>query len=105
MKLLQFLNDSFEKQMVIYWANLSMSSNLFVILNISLFFLTGMVITKGYYYTFYSLGLLLIVRIGPLLPIGLLNRLWFYCIFVILELIAVYFLVASIWYWVVTNRI
>lgn len=105
MKLLRFLNDSFDKQMGMYWSNRSRSTNLFVILNISLFFLTEMVTKNGYYYTFYSLGLLLIVKVGLLVPFGLLNRLWFYCVFLVAELFAVYFLVSSIWYWVVHNKI
>ncbi len=54
---------------------------------------------------FYSLGLLLIVEIGLLVPSGLLNRLWFYCILLVTEMLAVYFLVSSIWYWVVHNKI
>ncbi|PIP39119.1 MAG: hypothetical protein COX19_08845 [Desulfobacterales bacterium CG23_combo_of_CG06-09_8_20_14_all_51_8] len=105
MKILKFLNESFEKQMVMYWSNLSRSTNLFVIMNISLFFLTEMVTKNGYYFTFYSLGLLLIVKVGLLVPFGLLNRLWFYCVFLVAELFAVYFLVSSIWYWVVHNKI
>lgn len=88
-----------------YWANLSRSTNLFVIVNISMFFLTEMVIKKGYYYTFYSLGLLLTVKIGLLFPFGLLNRLWFYCFFLMFEIVGVYFLAVSIWYWVITNKI
>jgi hypothetical protein len=105
MNMFNSINDSFEKQMVLYWTNLSRSTNLFVILNISMFFLTEMVITKGYFYTFYSLGLLLAVKIGLLVPFGLLNRLWFYCLFLFLEILAVYFLASSIWYWVATNRV
>jgi glucan-binding YG repeat protein len=40
---------------------------------------------------------------GPLIPIGLLNRLWYYLIFVISQTVGVYFLVVSGWYWVSTN--
>ena len=99
-----FSNNSFEKQMTLHWNNLSRSTNLFIILNISMFFLTGMVINNGYYYTCYSLGLLLLVEIGLLIPLGLLNRFWFYLTFLAVELLALYFLVASIWYWVANNR-
>lgn len=34
-----------------------------------------------------------------------LNRLWFYLMFLAVELLALYFLVASIWYWVANNRV
>jgi len=99
------LNDSFEKQMAIYWSNLSRTTNLLILLNISLFFVTELVIKKGYYYTYYSLFLLLIVKIGLLVPFGLLNRLWYYCIYLALEFLAIYFLLSSVWFWVVTNKI
>ena len=102
---LQKLNDSFERQMVIYWSNLSRTTNLLILLNISLFFVTELVTKSGYYYTYYSLSLLLIVKAGLLIPLGLLNRLWYYCIYLVIELAAIYFLVSSIWFWVVTNKI
>lgn len=100
----KFSNRSFEQQMVLHWTNLSRSTNVFIIINISMFFLTEMVIKEGYYYTFYSLGLLLTVKIGLLIPLGLLNRLWYYCIFLAIEMLSIYFLVSSIWYWVVHNK-
>ena len=105
MRLIKYFDDSFEKQMAMHWSHLSMSSNLFVIMNISMFFLTEMVTKNGYYYTFYSLGLLFVVKLGLLLPFGLLNRLWYYCIFLVTEMAAAYFLISSIWYWVVHNKI
>jgi hypothetical protein len=74
-------------------------------LNISLFFLTDLVTRQGYYYTFYSLICLAAAAIGPLLPFGLLNRLWYYLAFMASEFAGVYFLVASIWYWVKTNSV
>ena len=46
---------------------------------------------------------LFIVHIGLILPLGVLDRLWFYCLGLLLELISIYFFVVSIWYWVVTN--
>jgi hypothetical protein len=104
-KIIDRLTDSFEKQMVIYWANLSRTTNLLILLNISLFFVTELVTKKGYYYTYYSLFLLLIVKVGLLMPFGLLNRLWYYCIYLIVEIIAIYFLLSSILFWVITNKI
>ena len=101
----RFSNGSFEQQMVLHWSNLSRCTNVFIILNISMFFLTEMVITQGYYYTFYSLGLLLAVKAGLLLPLGLMNRLWYYCIFLSIEILSIYFLVSSIWYWVTSSRV
>jgi hypothetical protein len=50
-----------------------------------------------------SLGILFIVHIGLILPLGMLARLLFYCLCLVLEFISIYFFVVSIWYWVVTN--
>ena len=99
------LNDAFQEQMVIHWNILSRTTNLLILLNISLFFLTELVTTQGYFYTYYSLYLLLVVKIGLLIPLGLLNRLWYYCIFLVCEAAAIYFLVSSVWFWVVTNKL
>ena len=99
------LNDLFEKQMAIYWSNLSRTTNLLILLNISLFFVTELVTKKGYFYTYYSLLLCVIVKIGLLAPFGLLNRLWYYCVYLVFEIFAIYFLVSSIWFWVVMNKI
>ena len=83
-----------------HWAHLSRITNLLIILNISLFFITDLVIKFGYYYTFYSLLFLSITATGPLLPIGLLNRLWYYLIFLLSECVGIYFLVVSVLYWI-----
>lgn len=98
------INDSFEQQMTVYWFNLSRVTNLLIILNISLFFLTELVTKQGYYYTYYSLLFLLIVEIGLIMPLGLLNRLWYYCIFLIFEFLGFYFFIASVWFWVTRNK-
>jgi hypothetical protein len=78
-------------------------TNILIISNFSLFFLTELVTRDRYFYTHLSLVFLLIVYLGMILPLGLLNRLWFYWMCLILELVAIYFFVASVWYWVVTN--
>ena len=104
-RIIKKLNDSFERQRVIYWSNLSRTTNLLIILNISLFFVTELVTKKGYYYTYYSLLFLAFVKFGLLVPLGLLNRLWYYCIFLLCEAVAIYFLVSSVWYWVVVDKI
>lgn len=98
-------SEQFAKQMGIYWESLSHVTSLLIILNISLFFVTELVTTKGYYYTYFSLFALLLVELGLLLPLGLLNRLWYYCIFLFAELIAIYFLVSSVWFWIQTNQV
>lgn len=82
-----------------YWATLSRSNNLMVIMNISMFFLTGLV-SKGYYFTFYSLNCLFFVGVGVLVPTGLVRRLWYYWVFLCVEFLGLYFLVASVAYWV-----
>jgi hypothetical protein len=84
---------------VLFWTNLSRLNGLLVILNISMFFLTGLV-TSGYYYTCYSLACLSVVGLGMVLPTSLVRRLWYYSCFLFVELVGMYFFVASIVYWV-----
>jgi hypothetical protein len=93
--------QTFESDHGNFWSNLSRLNNLVVILNISMFFLTGLV-AQGYYYTFYSLICLGIVGGGVLLPTLWIRRLWYYAIFLLIEVLAVYYLVASMIYWVNT---
>ena len=91
--------EAFDADHVIFWSHLSRLNNLLVVMNISMFFLTGLV-TKGYFYTFYSLICLGIVGVGILVPTILIRRLWYYWIFMAVELSGLYFLVASVLYWV-----
>ncbi len=105
MQILKKMNHSFEEDRVIYWSNLARTNNLLIILNISLFFVTELVTREGYYYTYYSLGFLSATVLGCLLPLGLTRRLLYYCMFLVFELAAMYFLTSSIWYWVVTQQI
>ncbi len=97
------LERSFTEQRMIYWSNLDRTSNVLILLNFSLFFVSKLVITQGYYYTYYSLMFLAITKVGTLLPTGLLNRLWYYLVLLTFEVIAFYFLATSVWYWVVTS--
>ena len=82
-----------------FWSNISRFTNLLVLMNISMFFLTGLV-EKGYYYTFYSLLCLGTVGIGVLIPTKLIVKIWYYWIYLSMELLGLYFLVASILYWI-----
>ena len=93
---------SYEKYMVIYWANLSRLNNLMIILNISMFFLSGLV-SRGYYYTYYSIGCCFLVAILAIIPLSLISRLWFYLVNLLIEFVGIYFLTASIIYWVRTG--
>ena len=104
MKLTDFLKTNFEEQHNQYWFNLSRLTNLLIALNLTLFFISKLVITHGYYYTYYSLLCLGVVQFGLVAPLGLFKRLWYYMIFFIFECIAVYFLVVSAWYWVITDK-
>lgn len=92
-------NRIFYLERAIFWASLTRLNNLLVILNISLFFLTGLV-AKGYFYTFISLGCLGGVSIAAIVPTPLIRRLWFYGLCFLLELGGIYYLVNSIVYWV-----
>lgn len=90
---------SFAAHHLNFWSNLSRFNNLMVIMNISLFFLTGLV-AQGYYYTFYSLICLGIVGIGSLIPTIRVRQLWYYWIFLAIEMLALYYWTASVIYWV-----
>ena len=98
------MHEGFIRDSMNLWANLSRMNNLLIILNISLFFLTELVTKQNYYFTFYSLLFLGLVSLGLLLPLGLLNRLWYYLIFLTLEIFGIYFFVTSVWYWIVTTK-
>ena len=93
------LEHAFDADHMHFWANMSRVNNLLVIMNISMFFLTGLVV-QGYFFTFYSLICLGIVGLGSLVPTTLIRKLWYYWMFLAVELIGLYFLVASIFYWV-----
>ncbi|MDJ0783638.1 MAG: hypothetical protein QNJ22_16805 [Desulfosarcinaceae bacterium] len=86
----------------VFWANLTRLNNLLVILNISLFFLTGLV-AKGYFYTFISLICLGTVSLATILPTPLIRRLWYYGICLMAELVGIYYLVNSIVYWLING--
>lgn len=96
------LDEFFGNHMVIFWANLSRFNNLLIILNISMFFLSGLV-ARGYFYTFFSIGCFAVVGIMLILPIPSIRRLGFYLINLLIEFIGLYFLIASIVFWVRTG--
>lgn len=89
----------FQDQNVILWPHLSRTINLLMILNISLFFLTGAVTRQGYYFPLISLCLLALANMLILLPLGFQARLRFYLVVMSLCLVAAWFLGASILYW------
>lgn len=90
---------AFVSDHAVYWNNLSRLNNLLVIMNVSMFFLTGL-ISEGYYFTFYSLILLGIVAIGCIMPSHWIQKIWYYSMFMIAEIAGIYFLAASIVFWV-----
>jgi len=103
-RLYDHLVTGFARDHVSCWANLSRITNLLILLNISLFFLSHLVTREHYYYTIYSVFLLATVHVLTLLPLGFLTRLWYYLICLALESVGAYFLIASVWYWVSTGR-
>jgi len=88
-----------------FWANLSRLTGLLIIGNFSLFFLTGLVVRQGYYFTHISLGFLFAVELGLIIPLGLFGRFWYYYLILFFELAAIYFFVVSVWYWVSTSTV
>jgi len=93
------LDTAFDADHMNFWGNLSQVNNLLVIMNISMFFLTGLV-ARGYYFTFYSLICLGVVAMGSLIPTTLIRKLWYYWLFLVVELVGLYFLVASVLYFI-----
>ena len=93
------IDESFGNNMVIFWANLSRLNNLLIIVNITMFFLSGL-IAQGYFYTFYSIGCFAFVAILTILPVPFIGRLWLYLLNLLIEFVGVYFLLASIIYWI-----
>lgn len=79
--------------------HLSRTINLLVVLNISLFFLTGAVGSGGYWFPIVSLCVLALAAFLTLLPLGLQNWLPFYLFVLMLCLASGWFLGASIHYW------
>lgn len=100
-----FLCAKYAEQYVVLHGNLSRFTGLLIMLNVTLFFVGGAVIHEGYYYTFYSLGLLAAVEALLIIPHGLFDRLWFYALTLLVEAIAIYFFTSSVWYWVSTHRV
>lgn len=103
--MLNALQDHFKIHQGIYWMNLSRFTALLIILNISLFFVTELVTRQGYFYTYFSLLALLAVEAALLVPVGLVDKLWYYGICLTAEFVALYFLVASVWFWVSVNKL
>lgn len=100
--MIEWLAESYDKYLVILWSNLSRLNNLFIILNISMFFLSGLV-SQGYTYTFYSISCFLTVAILTILPVAYVGRLWFYLLNCFIVVVGIYFFIASIAFWVSTG--
>jgi hypothetical protein len=98
------LCKKYAEQYVVLHGNLSRFTGLLIMLNVTLFFVGGAVIHEGYYYTFYSLGLLASVEALLIIPHGLFDRLWFYALTLLIAAVALYFFTSSVWYWVSTHR-
>lgn len=101
-KIYSHIEQAYQNNRNILWPNLGRLNNLLVIVNISMFFLSGLV-AKGYFFTFFSLACLAVVAILLILPLPSLGRLWYYLLCLMLEFTALYFLIASIVYWVNTG--
>jgi len=99
------LQIHFDNHKNIYWMNLSRFTAMLIILNISLFFVTELVTRQGYYYTYFLLLALFAVESALLVPVGLVDKLWYYRIFLAAEIIALYFLFSSVWFWVSMNKV
>jgi len=97
--------ESFGKNAMFYWLNLGRVSNILILLNFSLFFVSELVSQQGYFFPIISIILLGVVELAILFPTKLVSRLWYYLIFLGIALLAAYFFVASILYWVKMSSI
>lgn len=95
----------FEEQHAILWPNLSRAVSLLAILNTSMFFLSGAVQFRGYFWPIYSLALLAVIEVVLLLPMGLNRQLWFYLSVLLVWLAAGWFFVGSVLFWLTTARV
>ncbi len=78
----QRVREDFATHDALYWGNLARLNNLVVVLNVSLFFVTELVTSHGYYYTFFSLLGTAVVYVGLLLPLGFVRSLPYYLFFI-----------------------
>ena len=60
--------------------------------------MTELVTRQGYFDTYFSLLVLLIAELALLVPVGLLDKLWYYGGCLALEMMALYYLVSSVFF-------
>ena len=92
------LRAAYNRHLSMLWGNLSRLNNLLVVMNISMFFLSGLV-ERGYFFTFFSLACLGTVGLATLLPTRLIDHVGYYMTIVCIEVLGGYFLVASVVFW------
>ena len=92
--------ECFLKDYDVLWSALSRNSNLLVILNISLFFLTEAVRSGGYYFPLISVGIIAVSILLTLLPLGWHRSMRFYLVNLVLFLAAGTMFVLSVLYWI-----
>jgi hypothetical protein len=61
---------------------------------------TDRVTQQRHYHSFYSVFPLSLAALGAWLLFGLLNRLWYYPVFLFWDFMGAYFIVVRVWYWV-----
>jgi len=96
------IKKQFGKDYSIHWSSLTLVNNSLILVNISLFFVTELV-KQGYYFTYYSLFFLALVQLCILIPVGLTQNIRFYLMTLILEFIGIYFIIASVVFWLGTQ--
>ena len=96
---LKILNQKiYEENINTYWSAISRVANFLMATNIAIF-VTSKLIFEGYYFTFISLGCLVLVHLMSLFPTVCFKKLWYYKIALGLFIIALYFFIASVIYW------
>jgi hypothetical protein len=82
------------------WGHLSGMTNLLIVLNVSLLLAPTGSPSKGTTTPFTQFFPLSLAALGAWLLFGLLNRLWYYPVFLFWDFMGAYFIVVRVWYWV-----
>jgi len=99
------MRKEYEERIAIYRDHLQQSTQMLVLLNIMFFFLTELVKTHGYYFTYYSLLFLAIIQIALLIPSRTLSSFRAYIVYLVCKVIALYFFISSVVYWIRATNI
>ncbi len=97
---LEKLSKHYKENYQLYLDHMQQFNHLLILLNISFFFVTELVIKENYYFTYFSLAALGLIQLLVLLPFRWIKNYKFYLFLLFLMMVAGYFFIASVVYWV-----